>query len=374
MSEYWVSKKKYFCTYCETYIADDVPSRTHHENGMRHQGNKERFVKGLYKAGEKKRKDEDEERREMKSVEAAAQRAYALDVGAGRGGTGASASSVPAPKAPPPPPPKKPLNLYANYTTAEFLGYKDPDAERIQAKLERKRSQGIAGDWKLVTAAPSSVAPAPSGSVLDNTRDVKPPPDSDAAVVTGMKRTAEAPAIDDDDSRGWKLRKKTARLGEIYDPGVIPIRLKAKKEEDRELSTGGSVAPTNGIALGSANTGSKATDVPKWTKVEWKKPGELDSMSAVTSILSAEDRPIPTEPALPLKDEHEPSSASESTTYLNEQSSSSTTPKAEPSQVKLEDASPSDNPSNGYTGGSFFKKRKGKPLAGAVGRGRRDQV
>lgn len=69
MSEYWVSKKKYFCKYCEIYIADDVPSRQHHENGLRHKGNRERFIRGLYKDGEKRKKDSEEEKREMARIE-----------------------------------------------------------------------------------------------------------------------------------------------------------------------------------------------------------------------------------------------------------------------------------------------------------------
>ena len=71
MSEYWVSKKKYFCKYCDIYIADDIPSRQQHENGLRHKGNVERFVRGIYKAGEKHKKDLEEEKREMRRVEQA---------------------------------------------------------------------------------------------------------------------------------------------------------------------------------------------------------------------------------------------------------------------------------------------------------------
>ena len=69
MSEYWVAHKKYFCKYCNIYIADDKPSRTQHEGGLRHKGNVERFVRGLYKAGEKKKQDLEEEKREMARVE-----------------------------------------------------------------------------------------------------------------------------------------------------------------------------------------------------------------------------------------------------------------------------------------------------------------
>lgn len=69
MSEYWVSHKKYFCKYCNIYIADDAPSRSQHEGGLRHKGNVERFVRGLYKAGEKRKQDLEEEKRDMARVE-----------------------------------------------------------------------------------------------------------------------------------------------------------------------------------------------------------------------------------------------------------------------------------------------------------------
>ena len=79
MSEYWVSKKKYFCKYCDIYIADDTPSRRQHENGLRHKGNVERFVRGIYKAGEKHKKDLEEEKREMRRVEQASSKLVLSD-------------------------------------------------------------------------------------------------------------------------------------------------------------------------------------------------------------------------------------------------------------------------------------------------------
>ena len=56
MSEFWVAHKKYFSKYCNIYIADDAPSRKQHETGLRHKGNVERFVRGLYKAGRSARR------------------------------------------------------------------------------------------------------------------------------------------------------------------------------------------------------------------------------------------------------------------------------------------------------------------------------
>jgi hypothetical protein len=73
MSEYWVSNKKYYCTYCKIYIADDAPSRQQHENGLRHKGNKERFVRGLYKTSEKRKHDLEEEKREMMRIDQVSQ-------------------------------------------------------------------------------------------------------------------------------------------------------------------------------------------------------------------------------------------------------------------------------------------------------------
>lgn len=38
MSEFWVSRKRWTCPYCDITINDDVPSRMQHEGGMRHKG------------------------------------------------------------------------------------------------------------------------------------------------------------------------------------------------------------------------------------------------------------------------------------------------------------------------------------------------
>lgn len=80
MSEYWVSHKKYFCKYCNIYIADDKPSRTQHETGLKHKGNVERFVRNLYKTGEKRKADLEEEEREMVRIQRVSSMLRCLDV------------------------------------------------------------------------------------------------------------------------------------------------------------------------------------------------------------------------------------------------------------------------------------------------------
>ncbi|KAH7904752.1 hypothetical protein BJ138DRAFT_1235222 [Hygrophoropsis aurantiaca] len=257
MSEYWVSHKKYFCKYCDIYISDDAPSRRQHENGLRHKGNVERFVRGLYKAGEKRKKDQEEEKREMQRIGKAAEAAYAQDVGAGlvkpsgSGSAPVASTSKAAPKSQP-----KPSNPYANYTTAASLGYTDPDAERIKAETERRQTQGVAGNWEVVESSAST------------SREESAQPSEQALDETNRKR--EAPP-DEEDERRFKLRKKTVGvgLGEIYDPGIIPIKLKTKKEEpteDTKLST-----PSAQLADPIVSSDPIATGVPKWTKIQWKK-------------------------------------------------------------------------------------------------------
>ncbi|KAI0662336.1 hypothetical protein C8Q70DRAFT_1051797 [Cubamyces menziesii] len=141
---------KYFCKYCNIYIADDAPSRRQHESGLRHKGNVERFVRGLYKSGEKRKQDLEEEKREMARVEKAAQAAYAQDVGAGlvKPGSSSTAAGPSTGSAGPKTAAPKPSDPYANYTTAEFLGIKDPDEERRKAEAARRQQEGVAGNGK----------------------------------------------------------------------------------------------------------------------------------------------------------------------------------------------------------------------------------
>ena len=72
-----------------------------------------------------------------------------------------------------------------------------------------------------------------------------------------MKREAEAPP--EEDSRSFKLRKKGLNpgLGEIYDPGLIPI--KVKKEEAINQGDAG-------------DAGSSSTSSSKWAKPQWSAP------------------------------------------------------------------------------------------------------
>ncbi|KAF8518723.1 hypothetical protein JB92DRAFT_2901362 [Gautieria morchelliformis] len=265
---------EYRCQYCEIFIADDAPSRSQHENGLRHKGNKDRFIRSLYKAGVKKKIESEEEKREMKHVEQAAQVAYARDIGAGHASTSSSSSTAatPAPGPKPKPPPPKPSDPYANYTTAASLGITDPDADRLIGEAKARQSEGRAGDW---------VAAAQEDRVGEVRKRVE---------ERVEKRAQEEPA-DEDDTRRFKMRKKTTAvgLGEIYDPGVIRVKPRVQRDAEVEspaisVVTSKHPAASGPVLGGDAAEGKVssevvdtlpvATEKPSWTRREWKWAGE----------------------------------------------------------------------------------------------------
>lgn len=97
---------------------------------------------------------------------------------------------------------------------------------------------------------------------------------------TSTKRPAEAPP--DDDSRSFKLRKKTATvgLGELYDPGLIPIKLKKKEEKPSETET---PTPTPEPSTGQ---------VPKWTAISLK-PKDVSLNASTPPIPSSSSSVTP---------------------------------------------------------------------------------
>ncbi|KAF8520367.1 hypothetical protein BU17DRAFT_46702 [Hysterangium stoloniferum] len=302
MSEYWVSKKKYWCQYCETFISDDVPSRTQHETGLRHKGNKDRFIRSLYKTGIKRKQDGEEENREMKRIEAAAEAAYAQDVSTGvaRAGSSSSAQAAVAPK--PRPAAPKPSDPYANYTTAASLGISDPDVDRLVAEADSRRSEGRAGDWVAVVPPPPPPPPSSFPQNGDSNggggADIKAEDGTDAGQV---RKRVDDETTDEYDLRQFKMRKKTAAvgLGEIYDPGVIRIKPRAEltvkqESEITALKQGGHVSK-------SAQPLPAATERPEWVTRGWKRAGEgltgedadaLTTEEKSHTISAAEDIPV----------------------------------------------------------------------------------
>jgi WW domain-binding protein 4 len=244
----------------------------------------------------------------------------------------------------------------SDYSTPESLGYTDPDIERARAEAERRRTQGVAGDWQLVEPTPTE---PPSGTEEKSTQHEKDAQDPDGSQETSKKRAVPDPA---EEEGRWKLRKKTTvvGLGEIYDPGIIAIKPKVKAEETTsektQASAGSSVA-------GDANR--NATALPKWAPVKWNKagdPADDTSGEAISAPAGSDTSPTEGTPQV-LPD---PRDAQENP----EPDSVADAPVKEPSPVKLEDAVvPSEEASSST--GSLFRKRKAPIGGGVSGRGRR---
>jgi WW domain-binding protein 4 len=266
----------------------------------------------------------------------------------------------------------------SDYSTPESLGYTDPDIERARAEAERRMTQGVAGDWQVVEPTPTE---SPSGAGEESTQHVDSMQGAEGNQGAGDNKRAVPDSAEEDEGR-WKLRKKmtTVGLGEIYDPGIITIKPKVKEKE-----TGGQEKqPSDNTALPED---TKATTVPKWAPVKWKKAGEsVDDTGGATGSGARGDAVLtegaPPVPADPLTVDEDLAPASVTGAPVKEESLpiklkdpipasvTDTSVKGEPSPVKLEEATtpPVETASSG---GSLFRKRKAPLGGGASSRGRR---
>ena len=197
------------------------------------------------------------------------------------------------------------------------------------------------------------VESAPAESPTGPSEETKPEPttqQSEDVHEATTKRPLPDPA--DEEEGRWKLRKKmaTVGLGEIYDPGIISIKPRAKVEsnegagnDSEPLST--STAPT------TSDTG--ATAIPKWAPVRWSKAGEPTNDTVPATDKSRTDEVPAASPGSPGGEEESTLAAVANIPV-----------KEEP--VKLEESSVDTIPA----GGSLFRKRK-TPARGSTSSGRR---
>lgn len=292
------------------------------------------------------------------SFKKAANAAFAQDVGAGRAQHAAPSSTSTSSRAASSSSqrPQKAGGI-SDYSTPESLGYTDPDIERARAEAERRRTQGVAGDWQVVE--PTSTEPPPCTGE-DPTQQGDDAQDREANQEAGKKRAV--PETAEEDEGRWKLRKKitTVGLGEIYDPGIIAIKPRVKDEE--------TASTTKQLPGDTPLDGDeKATALPKWAPVKWKRAGEPgdDASGEASSMLLADGETVPTEGTsrvvIPDPPDASEMPASPPVTVVSV--------KEEPSLVKLEEVLPSGEAPS--FGGSLFRKRKAPAGGGSSSRGRR---
>jgi hypothetical protein len=79
MSEYWVSQAKFYCKVCNCYIADNKPSRLHHENGVKHKEKVEQMLKQKRLDKLHGARSESELKHQLAEIEKAAKEALSAD-------------------------------------------------------------------------------------------------------------------------------------------------------------------------------------------------------------------------------------------------------------------------------------------------------
>ena len=206
---------------------------------------------------------------------------------------------------------------------------------------------GVAGEWEVVDAGlpPADGEPVEEGAAHDpQTGEKRSAPDAAAGGAAAEE--------EDESGRAWKLRRKTANvgLGELYDPGALPIKL--KKKEAKEL---GAEDVKPGVAHPLTLGGSEK---PVWKPKGWNKPGEYSTDTGAAEI-EAE-----AEEGMKKEEEGEDVKAEAPEAFVPE---GPLEPEVKTEVVKPE---PTDSiPPPPPAGGSMFKKRRA-PAGGNRG-GRR---
>jgi len=143
----------------------------------------------------------------------------------------------------------------------------------MKAEAERRKTQGVAGDWEVVEQPTSNKA----------NDEVDTAPES-------KKREAEGPP-DPEDTRSFKLRKKAAPpvMGD-WDADLIPIKLK-KAEEVQE--------PTDEVKKEEKSSQPAGIAPIKWTSRGWKRPE--DEPDGLSNPIALKDEEVKVEPLAVLE-------------------------------------------------------------------------
>lgn len=198
-----MSSDNYWCTYCKGWVSTNPIQKKTHETGMRHKGNLERFIRGIYKQGAKAEREKAAEAREMRAIEEAAHAAV--------GGS--------APRQARPPPRKE--SAQPSYTTPAELGFEDEDAQRALEAKELRNREGRAGEWTVV----SSTSSKGKGRAL---------PEDDQEEEESKPKVA---ARDEPDPKTMSFRYLTERSLPVdddddYDQVAVKVTRKEAKQSD----------------------------------------------------------------------------------------------------------------------------------------------
>jgi WW domain-binding protein 4 len=149
----------------------------------------------------------------------------------------------------------------------------------MKAEAERRRTQGVAGEWEAVEQPMSSEDNGEGNTMAESSK----------------KREAEGP-LELEDTRSFKLRKKIApSVTDAWDADLIPIKLKPKKKSETP-------EPGEGVKEEEESAQSGGEAPIKWTSRGWKRPEDEPDETLNSPILKNEEAEAeviaPPEPAV----------------------------------------------------------------------------
>ena len=310
MADVWIGRKRWTCTYCQVTINDDVPSRQHHESGMRHKNNVERALRGLYKDTAAQRRDAERHAREIAEIEYAAGRAHRKQDGAADAGAPGASGAPAAPKA------WAPSDKMATYTTARALGVGDEDEQAWQAQFVRRKAAARVGAWE--TVAEAAAAPATDAAA----EPVRPA--SNEGASASLPVDAAPLRTEREQARSFALRERTLGAGDDDDDDALP-EIVGKRRRTHAGEGGGGVKAERTEAFGGgvkeepheapvkeepheapvkeepqeAPVKDEPREAPvKQEPTEAPVKQELGETAAVPSASGAQDTPVKQEPTI----------------------------------------------------------------------------
>lgn len=262
MADVWVSRKKWTCKYCDVTINDDLPSRRHHESGLRHKQNKEKALKDLYRKGEQERKDAEHTRREMERIEALAAASYAKD----QAGTQQSdlTTTLPSTSAQP--------SAGTLSSTAAAAARPKPQSTHI------RRDAKQAGERK--EEAPQPIAQA------GEWEQVEPAQPFQYQYAASTSQTTEV--SDRDRAKSFRMKEKVAPIDDSDDEtdparSVIRTKKKPRTDDSRDTNRAGSLSGASNVKREESAPASEAV------KSELGDSAAATSSTRPQSAATAED-------------------------------------------------------------------------------------
>ncbi|KAJ0402935.1 hypothetical protein P43SY_005920 [Pythium insidiosum] len=104
MVDYWVSRERHYCKFCNVWMQSDKASIRHHEQGGRHKQNVDAALKAKRRDKSDAAAAERELAQQLREIERAAHAKFATDVATG---SSSAVSSAGGAVLPPPPPPRR---------------------------------------------------------------------------------------------------------------------------------------------------------------------------------------------------------------------------------------------------------------------------